>query len=213
MPEHAFILGGTGQIGRALVDALLARGWHVTASHRGHGDVPRALMNGGTRLVAFDREAPKALENALGGGVDALIDTIAFDEGHADQLLAVQGLVGSITLISSISVYCDAAGRTLDEATDETNCPVMPIPIAENHMTVPGGSATYSTRKVSLERKLLEHAKRPVTIVRPGAIHGPGSRHPREWWFVKRFLDGRGMVPLKYQGGSRFSTTSAIWRP
>jgi len=47
-----------------------------------------------------------------------------------------------------------------------------------------------------------------VTILRPGAIYGPGALHPREWWFVKRILDGRRQIPLAFEGKSRFTSTS-----
>lgn len=49
-----------------------------------------------------------------------------------------------------------------------------------------------------------------MTVLRPGAIHGVGSLHPREWWFVKRMLDGRPVIPLAYEGRSRFHTTSVL---
>lgn len=187
---------------------LLAADWTVTVSHRGMREVPDGLKDLHLKTVILDRENPGALATALRDGADVVIDTVAFDEGHADQLLAVQGNVGSIAVISSISVYCDDQGRTLDEATDADDFPVLAVPIAETQATVPPGPATYSTRKIALERRLLEKASVPVSILRPGAIHGPGSLHPREWWFVKRFLDGRRTVPLKYGGESRFSTTS-----
>jgi hypothetical protein len=43
-------------------------------------------------------------------------------------------------------------------------------------------------------------------------VCGPGSRHLREWWLIKRVLDGRAAVPLKYRGLSQFhpSTTANI---
>lgn len=47
-----------------------------------------------------------------------------------------------------------------------------------------------------------------MTVLRPCAIHGPGSRHPREWFFVKRILDGRRSVPLAWNGQSRFHTSA-----
>jgi nucleoside-diphosphate-sugar epimerase len=59
-----------------------------------------------------------------------------------------------------------------------------------------------------MERELLTNASTPVTILRPCAIHGPHSKHAREWWFVKRLLDGRRRIPLAYGGRSRFQTTS-----
>jgi nucleoside-diphosphate-sugar epimerase len=48
----------------------------------------------------------------------------------------------------------------------------------------------------------------PTTIVRPCAIHGPGAATLREWYFVKRVLDGRRVVLLPDRGSSRFHTTS-----
>jgi uncharacterized protein YbjT (DUF2867 family) len=46
MSRHAFIVGGTGQIGRAVTSDLLEHGWHVTVSHRGNrplGDFDNGL--------------------------------------------------------------------------------------------------------------------------------------------------------------------------
>ena len=103
--------------------------------------------------------------------------------------------VGTLIVISSASVYRDAEGRSLDEAASG-GFPDLPVPIGEDQPTVSPGPQTYSTRKAALEQALLENSRRPVTILRPCAIHGEGSRHPREWWFVKRILDGRREVPL-----------------
>ena len=47
-----------------------------------------------------------------------------------------------------------------------------------------------------------------MTVLRPGAIHGPESSALREWYFIKRALDGRRRVPLTDRGESRFATTS-----
>lgn len=207
MGKHAFIVGGTGQIGWAIARDLLLAGWSVTVSHRGLRQLPNARESD-LRFLTLDREIPGALAAALADGADAIIDTVAFDAKHADQLLEVQENVGSIMVISSTSVYCDDHGRSLDEAVDATDFPNLPIPIPETQRTVNPGPRTYSTRKVALERRLTDNASVPVTILRPGAVHGVGSLHPREWWFVKRFLDGRRAVPLKYRGESRFSTTS-----
>lgn len=93
------------------------------------------------------------------------------------------------------SVYRDERGRSLDEAS-ETGFPILPVPVGEGQPTVDPGSATYSTRKVALERALLDNARSPVTILRPAAIHGVGSTHLREWWFVKRMLDRRPVISL-----------------
>jgi nucleoside-diphosphate-sugar epimerase len=84
MSRHAFIVGGTGQIGRAIAMDLLAAGWTVTASHRGTRPAPEALARHGARIVLLDRDKPD--EFAISAGADVLIDTVAYDLDHARQL-------------------------------------------------------------------------------------------------------------------------------
>jgi nucleoside-diphosphate-sugar epimerase len=208
MTGHAFVLGGTGQIGRAVALHLLDYGWRVTISHRGVRPAPLELVEYGIKVVVVDREKPRGLLKAIAGGADALIDTTAYTREHADQLLELEGDVGAFVVISSASVYRDDAGRTLDEAA-ENGFPEFPKPIKETQPTVEPGPSTYSTQKVALERAILDRATRPATVLRPCAIHGRGSRQPREWWFVKRMLDGRKVIPLAYRGESRFHTSAA----
>jgi nucleoside-diphosphate-sugar epimerase len=206
VPKTALIVGGAGQIGQAVSASLLAEGWRVIAGRR-HAEAVQPVE--GVETLVFDRNEPGALAKAVAGGVDALIDTVAYDETHARQLLEIEADVGALVVVSSASVYCDDKGRTLDEA-GETGFPRFPEPIGEDQPTTPPGSATYSTRKVALEQALLQGARRPAAILRPCAIHGPGSRAPREWFFVKRILDGRRVVPLAFGAASCFHTTATV---
>lgn len=199
MPSHALIVGA-GQIGRAAAGCFVATGWRVTVVNRG----PAAPVPGATLRLLGD----SGLAGATGGGVDLLLDTVAYDAADAARLLAVGGNVGAIVAVSSASVYADAAGRALDEARD-TGFPELPVPIPVDHPTVSPGPPTYSTRKVAMERALLDGGHPSVTILRPCAIHGVGSRHPREWWVVKRLLDERPTIPLAHGGRTRFQTTAA----
>ena len=80
--------------------------------------------------------------------------------------------------------------------------------MTEEQATVEPGAHTYSTRKVAMERTLLESMRVPTAILRPCAIHGPFSAHPREWWFVKRLIDGRKAIPLAFRGRSKFQTSA-----
>ncbi|MXP32713.1 reductase [Erythrobacter jejuensis] len=135
-----------------------------------------------------------------------VVDSIAYD---ADDIARYDpGAIGRLIAISSASVYCDAKGRTLDEAA-QNGFPDFPGPIAEDQATVAGGPETYSTRKIRMEQEAQERFGDRASILRPCAIHGPWSRHPREWWFVKRLLDGRTRIPLAISGQSRFQTTAA----
>ena len=204
---HAFVIGGTGQIGQATAACLIDSGWTVTIAHRGLRSPPSALIERGAEVVTLDRDEPGALARALASGADALIDTVAYDRDHARQLLEIQGVLGSLIVVSSSSVYRDRRGRTLDEAAD-TGFPDLPDPISEAQPTVELGPATYSTRKAALERVLLDEAVVPLTILRPAAVSGIDSAHPREWWFVKRMRDARQVIPLAYGGRSRFHTSS-----
>jgi len=204
MTRTALIIGGGGQIGRAAGAALRADGWRILSVQR-HAN---ASIDEGVTPIAFDRDAPGALAQAVAGGVDAVIDTVAFDAGHATQLLQIEADVGAFVVISSASVYADARGRSLDEA-QSGGFPHFPEPIGETQPTVPAGPATYSTRKVAMEQSLLQSARRPVTILRPCAIYGAGSRQPREWFFLRRILDGRREVPLAFDGQSRFHTSAS----
>jgi nucleoside-diphosphate-sugar epimerase len=207
MSRTALIVGGTGQIGQATALNLLDHGWSVRLAQR-RTEAPAELA-GRVTMLRLDRDEPGALAAAVAGGVDALVDTVAYTEDHGRQLLALQGDVGAFAVISTGSVCCDEAGRTLDEAA-ERGFPHFPVPITEDQSTTPPGPATYSTRKAALEQTLLQGARRPINILRPFAIHGPGSTHPREWWFVKRLLDGRRRIPLAWRGESRFHTSATV---
>ena len=204
MARKAFLLGGTGKTGRALTERLLETGWDVVVASRGERPVETSKD---ARHFALDRDDDEALRSALGGGVDVLVDFVAFQPAHAEQLLGLRGLTRSLVVVSSASVYADPAGRSLDEAR-EGGQPEFRVPLTEREPTVPAGDETYSTRKVAIERALLGQEAIPSTLVRAGAIYGPGDLNSREWYFVKRVLDGRRVVVLAHRGASRFQPTS-----
>ena len=201
--SSAFILGGTGQIGRAAARRLSEAGWDVTVGSRGEREVPN-----GMRHVTVERADTAVLEEAV-DGVDVLVDVIPFTSADAEQLLALAARVGALIAISSASVYTDADGRSLDEARGPDELPRLPVPIPESQPTLAPGDGSYSTGKAAVERALLEGSSVPATVIRPCAVYGPGDRQAREWHFVKRVLDGREVVLLAYEGESRFHTTSS----
>jgi nucleoside-diphosphate-sugar epimerase len=207
MPRHAFIIGGTGQIGRVMAGTLLAHGWVVTISRSLGSPEPSELLLKGAKSVVFNRDDTDALRQALRGGADAVIDTKAYTSKHAGQLIELSGDAGTLCVISSASVYQDYRGRTLDEA-GVGGFPDFRQPIKETQRTVPPGPQTYSTRKAAMEERLVNKAKSPVTILRPCAIYGKHSLHPREYWFVKRMADKRLVIPLAFRGESRFHTST-----
>jgi nucleoside-diphosphate-sugar epimerase len=192
--RRAFLLGGSGQTGRALIPRLQNRGWEVVVASRGEREVPA-----GVEHVTVDRGAAGALEAAVGAGADVLVDFAAFEPEHAEQLLALRDRVGSLVVLSSAAVYFPE---------DEADFARLPVPIAERTETVSPGPGGYATKKRAIELALLEQDAPPTTLIRAGAIHGPWSTWAREWHFVKRVLDGRRAIVLAYRGASRFHPIS-----
>jgi nucleoside-diphosphate-sugar epimerase len=200
---RAVLVGGTGMIGRAAARALATDGWDVVAVSRS-GVLPDGLAELGVEAVVADREDDAQLRAAVGAGADVLLDTVAFTREHGEQLNGLEGLLGSVIVISSASVYADDEGRALDGVSE---LPQLPVPIPETQRTAEPGDETYSTRKAELEQTLLAGPLR-ATLLRACAIHGPGATLPRELFFTKRAVDGRRRVALAWNGKSRFHTTS-----
>jgi nucleoside-diphosphate-sugar epimerase len=202
------VIGGRGQSGRAIGQRLVADGWEVIATSA--GDLPRPEATPGIRWSLLARDEGVGLADVVPSGTDVVIDITCFTPAHVGQLLAVGDRVGSAIVISTLSVYSDQEGRSLDEAEDEASFPEWPVPLPEDWPTVPPGDGGYSERKAAVEQGLRERAPWPVTIVRPGAIHGPYSHHLREWYFVKRALDRRRQVVLPFNGASVFQPTATV---
>ena len=201
--RRAVVVGATGQIGRAAVDALARDDWEVTAVSRGGGRDEGWPED--VRVAAADREDEGALAGVVGDGCDVLVDMVAYGPSHARQLVSLADRVGSAVVISSISVYEDDKGRTFDTQEEPDGFPQYPVPMAEDQRTITPGETSYSTRKAGLERELLAAGDRlPTTLLRAGAIHGPHCQTPRELYFVKRNLDGRHRRLLPFGGASRF---------
>jgi nucleoside-diphosphate-sugar epimerase len=202
------VIGATGQCGRAIVERLLLDGWQVTATTSGplpDDDAGRPL-----RWAHLDRDPSSDLSSLAATPVDVVVQVAAFGPEHAEQLVRLGDRTGSVVVLSSVSVYTDAAGRSLDESTGPDDFPQWPVPIPIDWVTLAPSENTYSTRKVLLEQTLRERAPWPVTIIRPGAIHGAFSHHLREWYFIQRVLDGRRQVILPFRGESIFQPTAAV---
>lgn len=200
--RSALIVGGSGQIGLSVATRLVSEGWQVTIASRNPIKHPN-----GCNHISLDATKAGSLLAAINGNYDLIVSCIAYDAEDAHELVKAQSHTGRIIVISSVSVCCDHNGRTLDEAR-ERGFPDFPNGFSESCNTVPPGPETYSTRKVAMEHALQSNATVPVTILRPCAVHGPYSKHAREWWFVKRLLDGRKQIPLAYNGRSKMATTS-----
>ena len=205
MPR-ALVLGGTGATGRAVARRLLPAGWDVVLAGRNPAGMPAGLAAAGARFVAADRSelgGPGAPPE-LAGESDLLVDCLCFGAAGANALLPLARRSACTVMISAKAVYADAAGRHANSAEP----PDFGGPVAETQATLPPGEGSYPNGKVAAERVLLASGL-PVSVLRPGLIHGVGARQPREWIFVKRALDRRPLVLLAHRGAGVNQTTAA----
>lgn len=170
------ITGASGFIGRAIVDAAVARGLTPLALRRRAGDA----LGPGIKTLALDLANVSALAPLTTAltGIDTLIHaagslsgdpgTQASDTHHAGQTVikaAQQAGIAHVILISTVAVYDVmglADGGTLDEAT--------PLEVQ------PHRRDTYARAKIALEKQFRDAAEAEafkLTILRPGAVFGP----------------------------------------
>jgi 2'-hydroxyisoflavone reductase len=178
------VLGGTGFLGPAFVEAARARGHGLTLFHRGK---TRPGLFPGVEEVFGDRDGK--LDALRGRRWDAVLDTSGYVPRvvrQSAELLAPA--VGRYLFISSISVYADlSAKRGIDEAS-----PVAKLadPASED---VP---KDYGALKAACEDVVRTACGARATVVRPGLIVGPGDPTDRfTYWPVRVARGGDVLAP------------------
>jgi nucleoside-diphosphate-sugar epimerase len=170
------------------------------------------LQASGVVFVRSDRNDPDQLAAVLGGGADVVVDCLCYTATQAGQLLRFADDFASAIVLSSKAIYCDDRGRHSNSAEP----PRFDGPVTEQQSVLePDYSGAYASRtgygpnKVAAERTLLESG-RPISILRPSRIHGPGAGRPREWYVLKRLLDGRIRIPLAHGGRTGNHPTASV---
>jgi 2'-hydroxyisoflavone reductase len=171
------VIGGTKFVGRALTEALLAKGHRVTHFNRGKTG-PGAFPD--VETIIGDRKTD--LGNLPNRGWDAVVDTCGY---RASDLRASAGYlkdrVNHYLYISTISVYADDNPPFAKE-TDKLLDPIF----TDEEIT----SETYGAMKVATEVVANEVLGDKVTIVRPGVIVGPHDHTWRFTYWPHRFRQG-----------------------
>ena len=181
MPLRILVLGGTQFVGRAVVEAALARGHEVTLFNRGRtnpGLFPEAEKLRGDRSQDLSALADRAW--------DVTIDVAAYVPQvveSAVQLLAPE--VEQYVFVSSVSVYADQSVPQLETARLEA--PADPDDVSE---------ASYGARKAACEAVIRSAFGDRATIVRPGMIVGPHDATDRfSYWPRRIAAGGRVLAP------------------
>jgi nucleoside-diphosphate-sugar epimerase len=208
---QAIVLGVSGVTGRAIARDLLAAGWDVTGTGRNEAHTPGDLVTAGMTFARSDRTDPAELAACLDAGADVVVDCVCYTSVQARQLLEHRAAFGSAVVLSSKAVYVDALGRHSN--SDES--PQFTGPVREDQAVLePDFSGDYDSRegyganKVAAELTLLDSVA-PVSVLRPSRIHGPSGSRPREWFVVRRLLDGRRRLPLAHYGQTGNHPTAA----
>ena len=185
--KRVLILGGTGFLGPATVEAALARGHQLTLFNRGR---TRPGLFPDLEKLTGDRDPRKGegLKALAGRQWDAAIDNSGYYPrmvGASAKLLA--GAVKQYIFISSISVYAQDS----EEGADETaRVATIPNPAIEE---MGPNWENFGALKALCERAAEEAMPGRVTVVRPGYIVGPDDPSGRfTYWPVR--VDRRGEI-------------------
>ena len=175
------VLGGTHHVGRAVVEAALARGDSVTTLTRGVSG--HAVL--GAQARHADRRDPEALAAALGDDRwDAVIDTWSFEPSAVrDAARLLDGRARHYTYISSRSVYTWPIASRADESA--------PVVDADPDST---DAEDYAAAKRGGELAVLAGFGGDVLLARAGLVLGPYELVGRLPWWLNRIAAG-GRVP------------------
>ncbi|MFM8321810.1 MAG: NAD-dependent epimerase/dehydratase family protein, partial [Chloroflexota bacterium] len=196
----AFVTGGSGFIGQAVVRKLVARGWQVNALVRSQHSAARLSALGATPvwgdITARESMRPgmsgcQAVFHAAGwyrlGSPSWRQAELINVEGTRNVLeLAVELHIPRIIYTSSVAIYGDTHGYVPDESYIPPPCQFLTEYDRTKH------NAHY---QVALP--LIAHGA-PLTIVMPGAVYGPGDPS-----LVGKFMDlfYRGLLPVATGAG------------
>ena len=187
-PKRILILGGTGFLGPATVDAATARGHQLTLFNRGRTR-PGLFPNIETLLGDRDPNVGEGLNALRNRKWDVVIDNSGNIPRHVTasaQLLAPNA--AQYIYISSISAYADNSIEGQDEngklcTTDDPTVETIT-------------DKTFGPLKVLCEKAASEAFPKSATIVRPGYIVGPDDPSGRfTYWPVRVDRGGEVLVP------------------
>jgi nucleoside-diphosphate-sugar epimerase len=169
------MLGGTGFVGRSVVDEALARGWEVAVLNRGTRTHPDPRVE----HLRGDRTTGDGLDAAVGRAWDVVVDT--WSGAPADVLRAARALEptsGRYAYVSSCSVYPWPPVLGVDEST------------APVEADADGAGRDYATNKRGGELAVEAAFGDRALVARAGLILGPHEDVGRLPWWLQRIERG-----------------------
>lgn len=179
MIMKSLVLGGTGFIGRRLVEQLLSSGNEVTLATSGKSPNP---FEGKASTIITDRFNRESLEKSMSDLKyhDVVYDTIGYRSVDIkNSLNTLKGKFGKYVYISSAAVYRGMEGTLSEGAFDPTGL----VPDA-------GEEDTYHGGKRMSEAYLVKNSPVPIAIVRFPNVIGYDDSTLRFQDHVSRILKG-----------------------
>ena len=176
------MLGGTGFVGRAVVEDALAHGHDVTIFSRGRSGA--ALFPQVPRLVG-DRDSDdySALASPAAGSWDAVVDSSAYVPRHVNGAMDALGdRVGRYVFVSSHAVYTP---RDVGPGSTEDTPRRAPVRDTEELL-----EETYGPLKVACEDDIQARFGERASIVRLGKVAGPHDPQNGLTYYVRRATAG-----------------------
>jgi dihydroflavonol-4-reductase len=199
---RVFLTGGTGFIGKSLVQALIQRHWEVTVLVR-HSDSAQAqaIALFGVRLVVGDVTDRESMRDAM-TGTDVVIHNaglyefgLTSDGARQMQLINVDGTRNVLGLAHELGIAkivhvstIVALGFTGSQLEDESFERQQPI------------TSVYESTKTQAHEVARDFQRQgaPVVIVSPGGVVGPGD-HSSLGYLARMYVRGFGL-PLMPTG-------------
>lgn len=178
---NILIFGGTGFLGRHLVNAALERNHHLTLFNRGQS-APDLFPD----LEQIHANRDGGLAHLEGRRWDAVIDS----NGRIPRLVreaahTLANAADHYTFISSISVYAEPPTDTTEEVTED----LPPIKLPDESVEEVTNE-TYGGLKFLCEEAARETFPGKVLIIRPGLIVGPDDTTDRFTYWPHRVARG-----------------------
>lgn len=180
------ITGGTGLIGRAIVEQLLHNNHEVVVYNRNTKRLPFA---NGVRQITGDKFNHLEFERSMQKeSIDVAIDMLCFNKDDViSTVRAFKGNVKQIIITSSVAAY---------------RRPYNSLPVVEDEEELSTNSVfKYAYNKAEIERylqKVIKEEKLPITIVRPSLTYGPGAVNVgvlrQNYGIVDRIKKGKPLV-------------------
>jgi 2'-hydroxyisoflavone reductase len=168
------VLGGTRFLGRAIVEAALARGHEITLFNRGQTN-PELFPT--VEKLHGDRASD--LGSLSGRRWDVVVDVAAYVPRVVEAAVQTLAEAEQYIFVSSVSVYADQSVPPFEDADLE---------VMDDLDDTSEGS--YGARKAAAEAVVGSAFGERATLVRPGMIVGPHDSTDRFSYWPRRIAEG-----------------------